>query len=366
MLLRRVTVENVRSFLGREQLTLEGPISILIGPNGGGKTNLLDIAVILLRRYLFASMYPVHVPTAEQQDRYEFRNNDALNNMTLERHSDGAGKPQLVEVEIEVAKHDCDNMLAMKSQAIELSKKAEKKYINYIQIQKAENWELENFSAGIQFIYRWHQDGLEASDGPAAQFQEYMNNFEIDSMLRAEFEVAALSTPIVYLPVARSVNGFQSSIELSGYNDYEQKRQNDASISRTSSSIVPLAVGRLAQKYRLLLEQDSGNARRDFKNDSNLQELTKLLGELGYEWELETTNALKNAYDVRLKKQGSSFRVGAASSGERELLTYLFAIFALNVRDALIVDLLPNLPSFISRVCSSFAPPWGVLRTRLV
>jgi hypothetical protein len=30
------------------------------------------------------------------------------------------------------------------------------------------------------------------------------------------------------------------------------------------------------------------------------------------------------------------------------------------------VDLLPNLPSFIRRVCSSFAPPWGVLRTRLV
>jgi hypothetical protein len=29
-------------------------------------------------------------------------------------------------------------------------------------------------------------------------------------------------------------------------------------------------------------------------------------------------------------------------------------------------DLLPNLPSFIGRVCSSFAPAWGVLRTRLV
>jgi hypothetical protein len=31
-----------------------------------------------------------------------------------------------------------------------------------------------------------------------------------------------------------------------------------------------------------------------------------------------------------------------------------------------LTDLLPNLPSFIRRVCSSFAPPWGVLRTRLV
>jgi hypothetical protein len=33
-------------------------------------------------------------------------------------------------------------------------------------------------------------------------------------------------------------------------------------------------------------------------------------------------------------------------------------------QDAL--DLLPNLPSFIRRVCSSFAPAWGVLRTQLV
>jgi len=30
------------------------------------------------------------------------------------------------------------------------------------------------------------------------------------------------------------------------------------------------------------------------------------------------------------------------------------------------IDLLPNLPSLIRRVCSSFAPDWGVLRTRLV
>jgi hypothetical protein len=30
------------------------------------------------------------------------------------------------------------------------------------------------------------------------------------------------------------------------------------------------------------------------------------------------------------------------------------------------LDLLPDLPSLIRRICSSFAPPWGVLRTRLV
>jgi len=48
MLLRRIAIENVRSFLERQELTLEGQISIIIGPNGGGKTNLLDTAVVML------------------------------------------------------------------------------------------------------------------------------------------------------------------------------------------------------------------------------------------------------------------------------------------------------------------------------
>jgi len=107
----------------------------------------------------------------------------------------------------------------------------------------------------------------------------------------------------------------------------------------------------------MLLEKDTGNARTDFKKDSNLTEMTTLLEELGYEWELETTNPLKNAYDIRLKKQGSSFLVGAASSGERELLTYLFAIFALNVRDALIVVDEPELhlhPKWQKRLLNLF------------
>jgi hypothetical protein len=46
---------------------------------------------------------------------------------------------------------------------------------------------------------------------------------------------------------------------------------------------------------------------------------------------------MTNEYSILLSKQGTSFLVGAASSGERELFTYLFVIFGLNVRDALVV-----------------------------
>jgi putative ATP-dependent endonuclease of OLD family len=339
MLVRRIAVENVRSFLTRAELKTDGPISILIGPNGGGKTNLLDIIVIILRRYLLASMYAVHVPSPEQPDRHEFRQNDALNNMILEKHSQGASLPQMVEIEVELTDSDANNIRLIQSDAPKLLELATKKYHNAQLLQRASAWKVDALRAGDRMVYRWNGGSLAADEAnpSAREFLEYLQIFEIDSLIRDENQMASLSTPLVYLPVNRSANGFASHVQLANYNSAEQKRQNDAVFSRTGLSIIQMAIGRLAQKYRLLLEQDKGVAASQFKSDANLVELTRLLGQLGYEWELASVNPLRNEYDVRLKKQGTSFLVGSASSGEKEILTYLFAIYALNIRDAIIV-----------------------------
>ncbi|MGG7380247.1 hypothetical protein ACQ7B2_16340, partial [Escherichia coli] len=74
------------------------------------------------------------------------------------------------------------------------------------------------------------------------------------------------------------------------YDAFETKRQTDAVISRYPSPIATLAVGRIAQKFRLLLERDKGTAREEFRADSNLGSLTDLLRDLGYEWDLETVD----------------------------------------------------------------------------
>ena len=52
MKLRKIRIQNARSFLDSAELVLDGNISIIVGPNGGGKTNLLDIAVTALRRHI--------------------------------------------------------------------------------------------------------------------------------------------------------------------------------------------------------------------------------------------------------------------------------------------------------------------------
>lgn len=305
MRIRKIAVQNVRSFLEKQELVLDGNISILIGPNGGGKTNLLDTAVVMLRRFLFASMWPAHAPTAENPNRHEFRPNDALNRLTLERHSAAPGDlQQIIEAEVEVTRRDVENMLSMKTDAMRIIELSAKKYTN-APLRGATNWALEGIHEGQRFSYRLVNGNLQ-HDGKSATatFLQYLQFFEIDSYLREEFELAKLSTPMVYLPVNRSASGFQSAVQLASYNDYEQKRQSDAVDSRTQSSIVALAVGRLAKKFRLLLEKDKGVAATEFYGDANIRELTKLLKELGYEWSLECRDPIKNEYDVRLKNRG--------------------------------------------------------------
>jgi len=337
MRLRKVVIENTRSFLRREELVIDGDISILIGPNGGGKTNTLDIAVMAIRKFLLASPFIQHNPTPENPDRYLIQPNDHLNNIRFEKHNYGKDRPQQIELTVEVTSRDIENMQAMHDGAAALAEQAEKKYVN-LPIREALDWDMKLLSAGQQLTFKI-QDGnfIHPDQDDHRYFLQYLRMFEIDSQLREEYKKSSLSTPVMYLPVNRATGGFQSSIQLAGYNEADTKRQLDAAHSRTGSSPVALAIGRLAQKYRLLLEGDKGTARKEFYEDKNLKELTKLLNELGYEWKLESTNPLNNLYNVRLSKQGVSFLVDAASSGEKEVLTYLFAIYALNVKDALII-----------------------------
>lgn len=336
MLIKKIALTNVRSFLNRTELVLDGHISIIIGPNGGGKTNLLDSLVITLRRYLIATPYAVPVPTPELPNRHEFRYNDILNNMILEKHSSGSDLDQLIELEIEATSIDINNMRSMKESYQKLTDLAIKKYHN-IQLDLAKNWDLEQISEGKRFVFSFKNGNRLGGDPASESFVQYLQWFEVNGQLREEFDLAPLSTPLIYLPVNRAASGFKSDVKLAEYDYNETKRQSDGVSSRNSASISTVAVGRLAQKYRMLLEEDNCVASTAFMADQNLVELTKILKELGYEWSLETLNANKNHYDIRLKKQGTSFLVSSASSGEREILTYLFAIYALNVKDAIII-----------------------------
>lgn len=337
MKLRKVALENVRSFLERQEFELSSSISIIIGPNGGGKTNLIDAAVLALRAHLLRSWIPRHNPTDDWQDRYDWVNNDALQANLLERHSGGgADRDQIIELHLEVTQPDFESMQRTKAGAIELQERAKSRYTSFPG-SSAANWNLEGIQAGAVFQYTIKNGALQEPQSEAARtYQDFLQTFEVNSRVREEYEERPLSTPMIALPVTRSSGDMSATVTLSSFNEHDLKRNVDAASSRATGSIAVLAIGRMASRYRALLEKADGQTKQEFSKDSSIQAFTEMLKSLGYTWDLVCTDKNKNRYEMHLSKQGSSFRVGAASSGERELLTYLFAIYALNVRDALI------------------------------
>lgn len=159
----------------------------------------------------------------------------------------------------------------------------------------------------------------------------------MDSALRAEFDMPAMSSPLLYLPVNRADHGFVSDVTLSGFDEAQQRHSVDITTSRLGSGIMNLAIGRLSKTFRLLQEKDNTDARKKFEQLPMCLSISNALAKLGYGWKLETINAMTNAYTIRLTKQGTSFRIENASSGEKELLNYIFAVYALEVRNAIVV-----------------------------
>lgn len=112
MRLKEIQVENVRSFLQPATLRIDSNICILIGPNGGGKTNLLDIATTTLRVYLLNSWVYRRINDGDL-NLDEFIPNDQIRSAFLEKHHLGQNHRQRITLVLEVTESDIKNIAAI-------------------------------------------------------------------------------------------------------------------------------------------------------------------------------------------------------------------------------------------------------------
>jgi putative ATP-dependent endonuclease of the OLD family len=253
MKLKRVLVENARSFLGQQELFLDGPISILIGPNGGGKTNLLDICVVALRKHLLRSWSRRFSGNPSTE---EFYVNEQVDQLALTKHREGRDARQFIELQVEITDLDIQNMLAMKRDAQEFDQQIVRKYNRTVSFENAKRWpDPLPFAAGEYLHFNILNGRLEDTDEKHTFFRQYLELYEVDTMLREELGKAPLSLPLLSLPTNRSNSGFGTSVSLPSFNQFDHKRSVDAATSKSGGGLVEMALGRLAIKHRLLREQ---------------------------------------------------------------------------------------------------------------
>jgi putative ATP-dependent endonuclease of OLD family len=333
--IKSIELENVRSFLDPQKLHFDGPISIIVGPNGGGKTNLLDAIIVMLRRYLINSMQISEVQEPGQERTWQIAPHPGINNMVLEKHWLGRTRTQRISITVEVSASDIENMRAIKEEFQDFLNSNFR--LQHDLIPKTLDWDFNVISEKEEVTYTLIDGQLEPSKGAVAYwFKQYLQLFELYNWTKEREGRFSVRLPILNLPTNRAAN-FNSNVQLTGYNRWESKVSTDMNFSRTPSSVVALAIGKIASDFRLMLEDDDGTARKRLNEDPNLLKMQDLMKGFGYRWYLGNTNPLANAYDLILEKGESRFSLSAASSGEKEFMTYVLAVFALDIRDALIL-----------------------------
>lgn len=346
MKLKSITIENIKSFNDKTTIEFDKNLNILIGPNGEGKSNLLDIITQAIRR--FTKMYcttsggneQTEVFKAIQQVTFPFLNTK------LEKFAGNESSASLLEVVFEVTKEDIDNINEIKSKK-EIFKKNLEKYKNgseFVRIIESVYLSLEKSSLqeGVKLKYTISNPNDQMTvnsnfNSNEEAYLSYLNNLELFLILLDE--KVDLKPSYLYFSPYRIVNASNLQTNLSNLNYYQLYQNYAGSTSRSiGNSPIELASFYFAQKKRKLeVEAKDNGYNNQWEEDEGVKLVNCYFSKLGYKWDIYVVDLNKNIYEMSLEKDGRKFLITQASSGEKEIFNLLLSIVALNVRDGLII-----------------------------
>lgn len=342
MKIRRFLLQNITSYRHRTVFSLDARLNILIGPNGGGKSNFQKTLALVL------STYFIH--------QYEFTANDQEHKIApvdlwtkrnlqrkLARHLDEPGD-QLIEIDLAPEASDLANINTIAANLERFNEYLEFYESPYQSYTPAPF--VEAISATSHFSYTIRNLTLvdPEADTAAWAFREYLRTFFIFLRLAARIPEVNLTSPVFFFFSERSSSrqmDVQSS-QITEQNYFSGFRSAYAAAMGDSFDLLQWGAQHFARlhwravneagKSKELTTQDV------FAKEPDVQLLTRYMDQLGYGWNFLTDQDSVSYYFV-LRKHGDSrwFTADKFSSGEREIVHFLLALFALNVKDGVVL-----------------------------
>ena len=348
-------ITNYRSFRAKQTLRIGPGFNVIIGPNGGGKTNLFDALALFLRKVLIAksTIGPRGIQNGVPQR--QTTPHSELSQLPMEKHNEGADEPQVFRIVLEVTSSDVAGMRKIFETRDEMTAYASD--IVGWSYEFAKIWTRDSLPAAGHLLDIRLEDGsliYDTDDERSVAYLAYLQNFENDALLRGERGEYSLAFPLIYLPSHRSREGVSDSIQLSGGQSlHEQKKNTEGTFSKSPNITYQyLAMQKLVTSYRQMVDREGGD-RKKFDNLREVRQLTKGLNALGYQWHIELRDLNNNQYDVVLERNGKRTRVDQLSTGESAMLSFIEIVYGLGVSGALILIDEPELhlhPSWQEKV----------------
>jgi predicted ATP-dependent endonuclease of OLD family len=348
MRISRLKITNVKSFQDKVDIEFDPQFNILVGPNGGGKSNFLDILLIILKRF-FLHSYSVNagmvIGAAEIQRVASF---DPPENY-LDKFTADVSESQ-IEITFKVDAQDIKNIATINQYKTEIKSASGHYKIQYLSdpMDEIENGKLGELVENQELVYCIVNNVLVPPSLNSREliYLKFLNYYELLSIVIQKaidlYDLpldTRLSPKYVYFSPYRGGDPLLQ-VSLAGESYYNLLNKNSSATSRSTTSLIQLASIYFAQKRRKyeMLAKTQGYE-KDWDADEEVKLVTKHLNKLGYSWNVELKDAYSNTYEIILLKiqENTKFYLHQASAGEKEILNFLLGIFAYNIKNGLII-----------------------------
>ncbi len=342
MKIRRFAIKNVTSYRERVAFSFDERLNILIGPNGGGKSNLQKALALVLSHFF------IH--------QYEFKLNDneakveAVSLWTkrvLERTLSpflGDDSSQEIEIVLVAEPSDIENIRAIGKNLERFNRELayyESPFSAYEPISL-----IGQIPPGAEFSYRIRNLELEEPDHQTGAwgFREYLRTFFIFMRLSSRLPDIQLTSPVFFFFSERTSKGrieIQST-QFTEQHYYSGLRTAYQAATGENTNLLQWGAQHFARLYWKAVT-DAAKSRDHVTEDlfskyPDVVLFTRYLKQLGYEWTFQTDPDSVSYGFVLRKDSGSPWLTPEMfSSGEREVVHFLLAMFALNVKDGVVL-----------------------------
>ena len=360
MKVKKIHIDNILIY-DNEVIELNKDLNIIVGANGSGKSNLMNIIIYLIKRYCFRNyeISNIYGPERVGMKRYSIRQKNPLYNSSedyfLQKHKSKEKDDSLIDLSIIFEDNDVINLNEIKSKKTLISEFLDKAIDNIsfmedrYQIDKNEVKKIfdvnnEDLCVGNEFILkiRESEDGWKI-ENDNEKYCIYMKYFSlIVDILNLMNVKHNIKNPFVFFEAYRNNSSETTKVGITefdnqGYTNL-QSWQNLFSLNYsigTNSTYIMLATKKYGKMMRHAIEEENGL--QNFYASEDYTRLKKFFKNFEYDINLKCISPSNNIYQFYLSRDGLEIEIDTISSGEREIINFIFGLFLEELNDGIVI-----------------------------
>lgn len=365
MKIEKISIDNVLSYKNKIEIDFNKDLNIFIGPNGGGKSNLLNIIICMLKKYCFKTfelqknsqenIYSPKYSFYEKSMHYNKKDNFFL----LPNKKNDSNKSEII-IEILIEPVEVENIEEIFSKKQEIIEFIDREINSYHSMEPNENNKemikdifninIENIKNIVEKEKRvklklvrekneWNLEKDEQQD-----IFIYMKYFSVILDILAIKKIKHnIINNFMFFEAYRNNSQETTIVSLTNSNNHQpyannQHFNNMRNLNNTigsKSTYITQITKFYAEKRREYVEIEDGTNK--FNNDEQYVKLREYLKLFDYDIELTCLDPLDNIYQFYIVKNGQNIEIDLISNGEREIINFIFGMFSENIKDGIII-----------------------------